>query len=97
MEKLPNHESRTVGGVYSDSVGVFVTEGKKEALVTAGKCKANDGLVGNCCIHNTQLTTTVPIQKIFGSGGVGIQNVVQLLYLAYCLQTSIGHRVIWEL
>jgi hypothetical protein len=73
-----------------------VTEGKKEALVAAGKCKAN-GLVGNCCIHNTQLTPTVPMQKLFGSGGVGIRKVVQLLYLAYCLQTSIGRRMTQEL
>jgi hypothetical protein len=37
------------------------------------------------------------MQKLFDSGGFGIQNVVQLLYLAYCLQTSIGRRMTREL
>jgi hypothetical protein len=96
IKKLPNHDKIVVQGVFSDSGGGFVVENKKNELVKHGKCKL-DGLVGNCALHNTQLTGTVPMQKLFESGGVGKRNVPQLLYLAYAFQIDLGRKLTREL
>jgi hypothetical protein len=94
--KLPNHDILFLSGVYSDSGGGFVIEGKKAALVDGKICHWY-ALVANCTLHNIQLVGTVPMQTIMGDGAVGKRNVKQLLYLAYNVQTEMGRRMTREL
>jgi hypothetical protein len=95
LEKLPNYATTKIDGTATDSGGGFTIESKKRALVARGVCDPN-ALTANCSMHNMQLTGTVPMQKMYGSGSVGIRNLPQLLFLAWTIQTSMGRRLTRE-
>lgn len=96
LRKLPNHGMILFWGVIADSGGGFVREPKKKALVEQGFCEEH-ALVGNCTLHNIQLTGTVPMKHLFRKGGVQIQSLPQMLYLANEFQqTILGRRMTRE-
>jgi NAD kinase len=91
LKKLPNHTMIKLLGVNSDSGGGFITEGKKEALFEREICHGW-ALVGNCTLHDIQLTGTVPMKHLLGTGGIGAQNLLQTLFLSYTMQQEILGR-----
>jgi hypothetical protein len=96
IQKLPNGQVLAVVGTSSDSGGGGTVEKAKDNLVGKNVCDKY-ALVGNCTLHNMQLTGTVPMKHVFGAGGVGTRNIAQLLFLAYTVQSSLGRRMTREL
>ena len=97
IHKLPNHETIFLWGVMADSGGGFVREPKKLALVARNLCQSY-ALVGNCTLHNCQLTGTVPMKHLFEKGSVGIRSLPQMLFLGNEFQqTVLGRRLTREL
>jgi hypothetical protein len=97
IQKLPNGQGvLVVVGTSSDSGGGGTVEKAKDNLVGKKVCDEY-ALVGNCTLHNMQLTGTVPMKHVFGAGGVGTRNIAQLLFLAYTVQSSLGRRMTREL
>jgi hypothetical protein len=97
LMKLPNHETIVFWGVIADSGGGFTREPKKDALVDRGFCEVF-GLVGNCTLHNIQLTGTVPMKHLFRKGAVNVRSLPQMLFLGNEFQqTILGRRMTREL
>jgi TusA-related sulfurtransferase len=67
IQKLPNGQVLVVVGTSSDSGGGGTVEKAKDNLVGKKVCDKY-ALVGNCTLHNMQLTGTVPMKHVFGAG-----------------------------
>jgi hypothetical protein len=52
--------------------------------------------VANCTLHDLSLGVSVPVDKVFGLGGVGKNNFMQMLHSIFDLQNFYGGREVWK-
>ena len=49
--------------------------------------------IANCTLHNLSLAVSVPVEKVFGLGGIDKNNFMQMLHSIYDLQKFYGGEV----
>jgi hypothetical protein len=52
--------------------------------------------VANCTLHDLSLALSVPVEKVFGLGGVGKNNFMQMLHSIFDLQKFYGGGEVWK-
>ena len=75
-------------GQTTDSGGGGVLDSLADALHEKELCRNNYKVAG-CTIHTFQLTLKNPVEKIFGEGGLGVKNMMQMLHAVYDMQESL--------
>ena len=52
--------------------------------------------IANCTLHDLSLGVSVPVEKLFGLGGVGKNNFMQMLHSIFDLQKFYGGGEVWK-
>ena len=84
---------KCLSGQTTDNGGGATLESFYKALQALGITNPDFYFVANCTLHNLSLAIAVPVEKVFGLGGVGKVNFMQMLHSIYDLQKFYGSEV----
>ena len=87
-----------LSGQTTDSGGGGTLNSLRDEMVALNITK-EDYLVANCTLHSQQILLKGPTEDVFGDGGLGKRNVMQLLHSAYDLQQCFEFqefKILWK-
>ena len=75
-----------LSGQGTDNGGGGVVEGLAVELEVLGLCNDYFYFISNCTLHNLQLVFAVPVEKVFGLGGLNNYNFMQMAHSLYNIE-----------
>ena len=88
--------AQKLSGQTTDNGGGATLESFGQQLKEQDATNPDYYSVANCTLHDLSLGLSVPVEKVFGLGGVGKNNFMQMLHSIFDLQKFYGGGEVWK-
>ena len=93
MQWFENEVTKKLLAQPTDNGGGGLLEHLGEKLQELDITNKDFYFIANCTLHNLSLVVAVPVEKVFGLGGIEKNNFMQMLHSIYDLQKFYGGEV----